>query len=60
MDHNKERCGYLNEKKILEKWLKQLQQGDISPEALGYHSSKEEAIIQIKQQIHDLKQCSRI
>jgi len=43
------------EKQTLEKWLKQIQNDQINPEALGFKPSKEEAIEQIKKQLNDIR-----
>lgn len=44
----------MEEKKILEKWLKQLQRGEITPEAIGLDTDKEEAIKHLKHEINKL------
>ena len=46
------------EKQILEKWLHQIESGEVSPDILGFHHDKEKAIEQIRQQIQNLKNSS--
>lgn len=41
----------MNEKKLIEKWLKQIKSDEIKPDALGLASNKEKAIEQLNQQL---------
>jgi len=43
------------QKKVLEKWISQINSGEISPEFLGMGNDKEYAIKKLKNQINDLK-----
>ena len=43
------------QKKILEKWITQINSGEISPEFLGLGNNKEKALIKLKSQINDLQ-----
>jgi len=42
------------QKQVLEKWLKQLQKGEITPDAIGLDTDKEEAIKHLKHEINKL------
>lgn len=44
----------MDQKQILEKWLKQLQKGEITPDALDLDTDKEEAIKHLKHEINKL------
>ena len=43
------------EKKILEKWIAQINSGEVSPEFLGLGNNKEKALNKLKSQINDLQ-----
>ena len=43
------------QKKVLEKWIKQIMSGEISPEFLGLGNNKEKALETLKNQIIDLQ-----
>jgi hypothetical protein len=44
----------MDQKQVLEKWLKQLQKGEITPDAIGLDTDKEEAIKQLKHEINKI------
>jgi len=43
------------QKKVLEKWIKQIKSGEISPEFLGLGNDKEKALDKLKEQINELQ-----
>jgi Fe-S-cluster containining protein len=43
--------GKLDQKKMIERWMKQIKAGEINPEALGLGSDKEKALEKLKDQI---------
>ena len=43
------------QKKVLEKWIAQINSGEISPEFLGLGNDKEKALNKLKSQINDLQ-----
>jgi len=43
------------EKQVLEKWLKQIQAGELNPDALGLGTDKDKAIEKIRGEINKLK-----
>jgi len=40
------------EKKVLEKWLKQIQSGELNPDALGLGKDREKAIKKIRDELN--------
>ena len=45
----------MDQKQVLEKWLKQLQKGEITPDAIGLDTdNKEEAIKHLKHEINKI------
>ena len=42
------------EKKVLEKWLKQIQSGELNPEAVGLGTDKDKAIGKIRNELNRL------
>ena len=42
------------EKDVLEKWLKQIQKGQLNPEAIGLGSDRDKAIENLKSKINKL------
>jgi len=44
----------MNQKQVLERWLRQLQKDEITPDALGLGPNKEEAMKHIKNEIDKL------
>ena len=45
----------LDEKKVLEKWLKQIKSDEISPEFIGLGLDKQEAINKLNKQIAEIQ-----
>jgi len=43
------------QKKVLEKWMKQIKSGEINPDFLGLGNDKEKALEKLKSQINDLQ-----
>jgi len=41
----------MDQKQLMERWIKQINSGQLNPEALGLGSDKNEAIIKLKNQI---------
>jgi hypothetical protein len=50
----------LYEKQVLEKWLKQISNGEIDPEFLGLGSDKDNAIKKLKNQITQISQNKKL
>ena len=44
----------MDQQKVLEKWLRQIKNGEISPSALGLGNDKEKAIEKLQNQIKKL------
>ncbi|MGF3554847.1 MAG: hypothetical protein ACQXXF_06200 [Thermoplasmatota archaeon] len=44
----------MDQKKLLEKWLKQIKDGEINPSALGLGNDREKAIQRLQAQIRKL------
>ena len=42
------------EKKVLEKWLKQIKSGELNPDAVGLGTNKNEAIEKIRKELNKL------
>jgi len=48
------------EKKILEKWLKQIKSGELNPDAVGLGTDKSKAIEKINRELNKLSSVSPI
>ena len=44
----------MHQKHLLEKWIRQIESGEINPEGMGLGSDKQKAIIKLKNQITQL------
>jgi len=42
------------EKKVLEKWLKQIQSGELNPDAVGLGKDKDKAVEKLRMEINKL------
>jgi hypothetical protein len=50
----------MNENELLEKWIKQIQRGQLNPDALGLGPDKDKAIEKLKSEINKISSKSKL